>query len=60
MQQHRVIPTVVEALENCKIVKIDSMSTYTLALDESGSVFVWGTGQCVASAYSSVSLFLFL
>jgi alpha-tubulin suppressor-like RCC1 family protein len=44
-QVHRAIPTVVESMKQCSIVKIASMSTYSVVVDNSGGVFVWGTGK---------------
>lgn len=49
MQLHRLIPTVVEALVDVDVVKMASMSTYALALDSHGSVYVWGTGGSAGS-----------
>eukprot|EP01035_Chromulina_nebulosa_P028850 gene28850-38148_t len=43
-QLNRLVPTLVEALDHVSIVKMASMSTYAVAIDRSGNVFVWGTG----------------
>lgn len=44
-QVHRSIPTVVESMKHCSVVKIASMSTYSVVVDREGGVFVWGTGE---------------
>lgn len=44
-QVHRAIPTVVESMKHCSVVKIASMSTYAVVVDTEGGVFVWGTGR---------------
>lgn len=41
---HRLLPTVVEALQEVEIKKTASMSTYSVAIDSLGAVYVWGTG----------------
>ena len=40
-QLNRLVPTLVEALDHVSIVKMASMSTYAVAIDRSGNVFVW-------------------
>ena len=45
-QVHRSIPTVVESMSECSIVKVASMSTYSVVVDADGGVYVWGTGIC--------------
>lgn len=44
-QVHRSIPTVVESMRDCNVIKVASMSTYSVVVDAEGSVYVWGTGQ---------------
>jgi alpha-tubulin suppressor-like RCC1 family protein len=44
-QVPRAIPTVIEAMRDCDVVKIASMSTYSVVIDAEGGVFVWGTGS---------------
>jgi alpha-tubulin suppressor-like RCC1 family protein len=53
VQIHRLIPTVVEALQEVEIKKAASMSTYTVAIDTQGGVYVWGTGGSAGVAQSS-------
>jgi alpha-tubulin suppressor-like RCC1 family protein len=48
-----LLPTVVSALENEEIVKVASMSTYTLALDKTGALYIWGSGGSVGSLNGS-------
>ena len=43
-QSHRVFPTIIDTLSHVEIVKIGSMSTYTIALDSTGHVHIWGSG----------------
>ena len=43
-QVNRAIPTVVESMQGCSIVKVASMSTYAVVVDAEGGVYVWGTG----------------
>ena len=49
-QLNRLVPTLVEALDHASIIKMASMSTYAVAIDRSGNVFVWGTGGSSNSA----------
>jgi alpha-tubulin suppressor-like RCC1 family protein len=44
VQLHRLIPTVVDTLQGISVCKMASMSTYAIAIDTSGVVYVWGTG----------------
>jgi hypothetical protein len=44
-QVNRAIPTVVESMQGCNIVKVASMSTYAVVVDAEGGVYVWGTGK---------------
>lgn len=41
---HRSLPTIVESLQDIRVAKVASMSTYTLAINSDGVPFVWGTG----------------
>ena len=43
-QIQRSLPTMIEKLKDVNIVKTASMSTYSLALDDTGRSYVWGTG----------------
>jgi alpha-tubulin suppressor-like RCC1 family protein len=52
-QSIRLIPTVVDALKDISIVKMASMSTYAIAIDVHGAVYVWGTGGSAGSLHSS-------
>jgi alpha-tubulin suppressor-like RCC1 family protein len=52
-QLNRLIPTVVDALREKTVVKIASMSTYCLALNNSGAVYIWGVGGTVGTMPSS-------
>ncbi|KAJ1408124.1 regulator of chromosome condensation 1/beta-lactamase-inhibitor protein II, partial [Ochromonadaceae sp. CCMP2298] len=50
---HRLVPTVIDALQDVDIVKTASMSTYSVAIDSAGAVYVWGTGGSVGVAHST-------
>ncbi len=39
-----MIPTIVDSLGDVAILKIAAMSTSSLAVDNQGRVFVWGSG----------------
>lgn len=43
-QHHRYIPTVVEPFKSLRICKVSSMSTYSVAIDQEGTPYIWGTG----------------
>lgn len=43
-QVHRLIPTLVDGLNDVRVVKMASMSTYAVAVGSTGMVYVWGTG----------------
>ena len=43
-QIQRTLPTVVECLQHVDIISVASMSTYSLAIDSSGTTYVWGSG----------------
>ena len=43
-QSHRVFPTIIDTLSHVEIVKVGSMSTYTIAVDSTGHVHIWGSG----------------
>ena len=43
-QLHRLVPTVIQALQGIRITKTASMSTCALAVDVHGAVYVWGSG----------------
>lgn len=53
VQLHRLVPTVIEALQELDIVKTSSMSTYAVAIDSLGKVYVWGTGGSAGIAHST-------
>ena len=53
MQLHRLVPTVVEALQEVDIAKMSSMSTYAVAIDQQGAVYVWGSGGSAGVAHST-------
>lgn len=44
-QTNRMLPTIIESLQGLNMIRIASMSTFTLALDSDGRVYVWGTGK---------------
>lgn len=50
---HRLVPTVVDALHDVEIKKSASMSTYAVAIDTRGGVYVWGTGGSAGAAQTS-------
>jgi hypothetical protein len=50
---HRFVPSVIEALAGMDVIKMSSMSTYAVAVDRRGTVYVWGTGGSAGSAHSS-------
>ena len=52
---HRLIPTVVENLKSLKISQVSSMSTYSIAIDEDGIPYVWGTGGSATANSASKS-----
>ena len=43
-QMHRLVPTVIETLQEIPITKVVSMSTCVIAIDHRGDTYVWGTG----------------
>jgi len=53
VQIHRLVPTVVESLQDVDIVKMSSMSTYAIAVDSCGHVYVWGTGGSAGGSHSA-------
>jgi alpha-tubulin suppressor-like RCC1 family protein len=53
VQIHRLVPTVVEALQEVEVKKTASMSTYSVAIDTLGAVYVWGTGGSAGGVQSS-------
>lgn len=51
---NRSLPTVIDTLLYSEdVMKVASMSTYSLAINKVGSVYIWGTGGCVASLPAS-------
>lgn len=55
-QLNRLVPTVVDGLNNLNIVKVASMSTYTIGINNQGSVYVWGTGPRTPDTSNSLNL----
>ncbi len=53
MQLHRLVPTLIESLQDVEIRKTASMSTYSVAIDTEGAVYVWGTGGPAGAVQSS-------
>jgi len=53
VQLHRLVPTVIESLQEVEIRKTASMSTYSVAIDTQGSVYVWGTGGSAGAIQST-------
>lgn len=49
---NRLIPTVIEGLQGEHVVKVVSMSTYSLAVTKAGLVYIWGTGGAVGTVSS--------
>lgn len=46
-QLHRLVPTLIDSLKDEKIVKVASMSAYSMAINDLGTVYIWGTGKFV-------------
>lgn len=53
VQLNRYVPTMIEQLSHCQIIKVVSMSTYCLAVSKYGKVYIWGTGGNAAAANAS-------
>jgi E3 ubiquitin-protein ligase HERC2 len=53
ISMNRLVPTIVETLKEKNIIKIASMSTYCLALNPSGAVYIWGSGGSIGSISSA-------
>jgi alpha-tubulin suppressor-like RCC1 family protein len=53
VQLHRLVPTVVGTLQHVEIKKTASMSSYSVAIDTHGAVYVWGTGGSAGVVQSS-------
>lgn len=52
-QINRLIPTLIEQLENVSIVKVVSMSTNAMAIDRNGSLYLWGSGGSVIMSHGT-------
>lgn len=50
---HRLVPTVLEHLKALRITKVTSMSTYSIAIDDDGIPYIWGTGGTVTAPYNN-------
>lgn len=50
---HRHVPTLMEHLKSLRIVRVISMSTYSIAIDEDGTPYIWGTGGSATASYGS-------
>ena len=51
---NRLFPTIIEGLVGFDIVRVASMSTYAVALDSAGAVYVWGTGGSASVSNAAV------
>ena len=43
--ENKLVPTLVQALADTTIVKIDSLSTHSVAVNAAGELFSWGNGD---------------
>jgi alpha-tubulin suppressor-like RCC1 family protein len=50
---HRLLPTLVEHFKALRLVKVCSMSTYSVAIDEDGTPYIWGTGGSPTASHGA-------